>query len=308
MDEIKIKPKELMKCLTLGVAATLEKRPGVGDIKISNNSAAEKTSVIGWEQKNSCMLPDDLKSFYQTTNGLLLTWKVVGSNSSNPPIPIGRMEINPIEKLERVSSCTTSETITNKISLADADYHTDSESEDTYGNDHKLPHFDSRTKSFELDPCGGCGKVCLVYNATKSGSSKKSEVWFLDRSMKWYFISSDFTTYYRLMLMHLGLPHWQYTFTPYGLPLKSKQWYNLYAPIRLKLEGGDLQPEDSREEGKVAKIDFSRVFKGKPPPASDKSKQKSTTNHKKKASLLQNSSRSSVPTLRGGSRAIKPWT
>ena len=34
------------------------------------------------------------------------------------------------------------------------------------------PHFDSRSKVFELDPCGGFGKVCLVYNDLKAGEEK----------------------------------------------------------------------------------------------------------------------------------------
>ena len=32
--------------------------------------------------------------------------------------------------------------------------------------------------------------------------------------------------------MHLGLPQWQYAFTDIGLSPMSKQWFNLYAPVR----------------------------------------------------------------------------
>ncbi len=31
------------------------------------------------------------------------------------------------------------------------------------------PHFDQRSRVFELDPCDGHGKVCLVYKETKPG-------------------------------------------------------------------------------------------------------------------------------------------
>ena len=54
----------------------LEKRPGVCDVSLSNNSPAERHKIVAWEQRNTCMLPDDLKNFFLTTNGLLLTWKV----------------------------------------------------------------------------------------------------------------------------------------------------------------------------------------------------------------------------------------
>ncbi|CAI5783400.1 Hypothetical predicted protein [Podarcis lilfordi] len=42
------------------------------------------------------------------------------------------------------------------------------------------PHLDSRSLVFELDPCGGNGKVCLVYRNTKSVVTPHSEIWFLD--------------------------------------------------------------------------------------------------------------------------------
>ena len=34
---------------------------------------------------------------------------------------------------------------------------------------HLKPHFDNRCKVFELDPCDGYGKVCLVYKDVKAG-------------------------------------------------------------------------------------------------------------------------------------------
>ena len=34
---------------------------------------------------------------------------------------------------------------------------------------HIKPHFDNRCKVFELDPCDGFGKVCLVYKDIKAG-------------------------------------------------------------------------------------------------------------------------------------------
>lgn len=52
--------------------------------------------------------------------------------------------------------------------------------------------------------------------------AQKSEVWFLDRSLCWHFLTSTFTSYYRLMITNLGLPEWQYAFTPYGPSPQAK--------------------------------------------------------------------------------------
>lgn len=41
---------------------------------------------------------------------------------------------------------------------------------------HIKPHFDNRCKLFELDPCDGHGKVCLVYKDIKAGMSKSNIV------------------------------------------------------------------------------------------------------------------------------------
>lgn len=52
--------------------------------------------------------------------------------------------------------------------------------------------------------------------------AQQSEIWFLDRSLCWHFLTATFTSYYRLMITHLGLPEWQYAFTPYGPSPQAK--------------------------------------------------------------------------------------
>lgn len=44
------------------------------------------------------------------------------------------------------------------------------------GDKPEKPHFDSRSLIFELDPCNGNGKVCLIYKHTKPGKTEKSEI------------------------------------------------------------------------------------------------------------------------------------
>lgn len=52
--------------------------------------------------------------------------------------------------------------------------------------------------------------------------AQQSEIWFLDRSLCWHLLTATFTSYYRLMITHLGLPEWQYAFTPYGPSPQAK--------------------------------------------------------------------------------------
>ncbi|CAG7730146.1 unnamed protein product [Allacma fusca] len=121
-------------------------------------------------------------------------------------------------------------------------------------------------KAFRLDSNrSGWGTVCLVYpkgNGNNAGadssSSDKSkiqkpqtdhcissprrgpppppqvEVWFMDPSCQWHFLAPTFTHYYRMLLIHLGLPQWQYRFTPFGLSAWAEQMFWIVAPQLLQ--------------------------------------------------------------------------
>ena len=92
------------------------------------------------------------------------------------------------------------------------------------------PQFTSRWKMFELDAIEGQGRICLVFppkpDPPSMGESHISihldltptmpQVWFLDRAYEWHFLAPNFTTYFRMMIYHLGLPQWQLLFTPIG--------------------------------------------------------------------------------------------
>ncbi|XP_060583884.1 tubulin polyglutamylase complex subunit 2-like isoform X2 [Ruditapes philippinarum] len=208
-----------------------------------------------------------------TSDGFQLTWCV---KIENGPIPVGKMYLNSISKMLKFGG-STNNTLVNP-SLADLD--ADSDNEDETSGTEK-PTFDCRCKIFELDPCDGYGKVCLVYKENKTGGTDpKIEVWFLDRALRWHYIAESFTAYYRLMIMHLGLPQWQYAFTDIGLCQQAKQWFNMYAPLRLELDAEIGMPGISRSESSTSttQIDVGKVFKGKsdkkkPVPAQTQSQQ-----------------------------------
>jgi hypothetical protein len=60
--------------------------------------------------------------------------------------------------------------------------------------------------------------VYLDKNERESDLKREDpKIWLLDRSFEWHFLADDFTQYFRMMLVHQGLPQWQFKFTPMGL-------------------------------------------------------------------------------------------
>jgi hypothetical protein len=79
----------------------------------------------------------------------------------------------------------------------------------------------------------------------------------------WYFVAECFADYYRLLIMHLGLPHWHAVFTDAGLDPVSMQWARFVCPERLGLDlmharrkdaaADDVPRGNSDREGKPRK-------------------------------------------------------
>ncbi|XP_056461393.1 tubulin polyglutamylase complex subunit 2 [Gadus chalcogrammus] len=260
--------KGVAERLTLGITRILESLAGVADTRFVEREPAEKRSLLSWEQKNTCILPEDLRDFYLTTDGFTLTWSVTLDNEC---VPVGCMMINSVVRLRQLHPPTTLFSLPNAPTLADLDWDggsTESESEDCPA----VPHFDSRSRIFELDSCGGNGKVCLVYrNCSQGIVAQQSHIWFLDRSLYWHYLTPTFTSYYRLMLTHLGLPEWQYSFTPYGASPQAKQWESLYPPLTFQRELGPVDPTGDTHFNN--KLDPTKAFKGRSKVATPKKKQ-----------------------------------
>ncbi|XP_076465707.1 tubulin polyglutamylase complex subunit 2-like isoform X2 [Babylonia areolata] len=257
------KAKAMVEQLHMGVIKHLERKPGIFKIDQVEKRPVERPVIIAWEQRNTTLLPDDLKNFFMTSNGFHLSWSV---KMENGPVPVGRLHINGIGQLTRLNPPT--ETVSHIApSLNDLDMDSDDES-DGPGK----PKFSGGFRIFELDNCDNYGRVCLVYREPKEGSGEmKSEVWFLDRALGWHYLTATFTDYFRLMVMHLGLPYWQYTFTDIGLPPQAKQWFHMYAPTRLEIDIStphDVQGISSTGVGSRVTFDPAKVLKGK----SDKKK------------------------------------
>ncbi|XP_069324549.1 tubulin polyglutamylase complex subunit 2 isoform X2 [Eulemur rufifrons] len=77
--------KPHLEKLTLGITRILESSPGVTEVTILEKVPAERHMISSWEQKNNCMMPEDLKNFYLMTNGFHMTWSVKLDASEDQP-------------------------------------------------------------------------------------------------------------------------------------------------------------------------------------------------------------------------------
>ncbi|XP_077672749.1 tubulin polyglutamylase complex subunit 2 isoform X2 [Eretmochelys imbricata] len=109
--------------LTLGVTRILETSPGVDEVTFVEKEPAERHSIVSWEQKNSCVLPEDLKNFYLMSDGFHMTWSVKFDDN---PMPLGSMVINSISKLSRLGG-SSAYALPNAPTLADLEGDTDEE-------------------------------------------------------------------------------------------------------------------------------------------------------------------------------------
>nr|XP_055180131.1 tubulin polyglutamylase complex subunit 2 isoform X5 [Nyctereutes procyonoides] len=107
--------KPHLEKLTLGITRILESSPGVTEVTIIEKPPAERHMISSWEQKNNCMLPEDVKNFYLMTNGFHMTWSV---KLDEHTIPLGSMAINSISKLTQLNQSSVY-SLPNAPTLAD---------------------------------------------------------------------------------------------------------------------------------------------------------------------------------------------
>lgn len=258
--------EETIQEITFFIVKYLEKQIGVCNVELQEYPPVTVEDLLSWEQRHSCLLPDDLKNFYLCFNGMKLSWSVRTDGST--VLPLGLIYLHPINKIQQIDRRFY--IYQDKI----VPFNSDSESDDESPASNK-PTFHSSCRIFELDPCDGLGKVCLVFKDSHLGcSNMKTEIWFLDRSLCWHFLVQTFTSYYRLMLLYLGLPQWQYIFTDIGLSMQVKQWFNLYVASRLQKEESSNQRMRDPENKEIVdtsdlpilafnQLNVQKVFKGK---------------------------------------------
>ncbi|EDV26589.1 uncharacterized protein TRIADDRAFT_54743 [Trichoplax adhaerens] len=200
--------------LISNIISKIESLPKVVNVDHVDYPPVDQNDIQAWERKHTCSMPDDLKAFYMLSNGFLLTWSVLFDGQKQS---LGRMVVNSLKSLKRIND---NKNINGSIALDDIVC----SDNDECGN--RKPQFDpSQSWIFELDDCDGYGKVCLVYKLQSDSINQISpEVWFLDRALGWHYLTDSFTKYFRLMIMHLGLPQWQYALTNIGLSPIAKKY------------------------------------------------------------------------------------
>ncbi|CAF4313135.1 unnamed protein product [Rotaria sp. Silwood2] len=203
---------------TTAVINYLEQRAEIDRVHVKDKSTCSLDAFLRWEEKNECELPDDLKKFYTMSDGLEVRWSIKTGNAI--PTFIGKMYINSLNDLTRITSSGSKQTAVDELN-------------DFAEND--TPRFNSCAwYIFELDPCDGQGRVCLVYSPNRDVS-----IWFMDRSLHFHRLASTFTDYYRLFLLHCGLPYWQYKYTDFGIPPYILHWYYAIVPYLLISRSND---------------------------------------------------------------------
>ncbi|KAK0092151.1 hypothetical protein PV326_002080 [Microctonus aethiopoides] len=197
--------------LTLGVVKLLENSPCVKNVKVERRSACERSALSSWEQRHCCMLPEDLKNFYASIDGFLLTWCL---DISGEEFPVGKMMVNEFALLKKFVGSKEQQT----------------EAESKLQDESDIPSLGGRCKLFEIDQCG-VGKVFLVYHVRPELDIEPS-IWLFDEDNDgvWYHLADNFTKYFRMMLVHLGLPLWQYCAVGIDLPTWVEQIYYLVGP------------------------------------------------------------------------------
>jgi len=206
--------------LTLSVVKFLETKDAVKKVEYTHRPPSTSKAIEIWESKNSpYKLPNDFKSFLLVSDGILIQWT---AEVMKEAVPMGCIHLNPLFKLNRIAL--------KKFLLHGDD--TSSDEEDEVQSSSESSN-DSKFAAFDIDSTCKGGRLAFFY---QGGSHEDPQVWFQGLSCKWYFIADSFTNYFRLLIMHCGVPFWYYAYTDIGLDPITEQWLRLLVPERLGID------------------------------------------------------------------------
>lgn len=196
-------------------ARSLEDHPSVLNVHLAERAGATRSALVGWEASHG-PLPDDLRSFFMLCDGMELKWDVLGHGRD--VVPLGRLAVNSLAELLPVDASA----LRNE-------------------RDELRPELPagasaSALRAFDLDASCESGRVVLLF--VGEAASRRVQIWFQDASCAWAFVANSFTDYFRLLVLHMGLPRWQYAYTEVGLDPVARQWFRCLAPERLSAAKG----------------------------------------------------------------------
>ncbi|TNN13523.1 Tubulin polyglutamylase complex subunit 2 isoform 3 [Schistosoma japonicum] len=191
-------------------------KPGVCSVYLDANEPVLEDKIKIWESFNGLSMPNDLKNFYLTTNGIELGW----CNTCNEQMSlVGRIKINTLEDFKSI-----------KLNCSDLS--------EEGGNNGDLDilignflgsGFKKWPNAYELEKCVNGSTVIFVFDENQKG------VFLLNIDLSIHKICYTFQQYIRLAVVHLGLQDWQLWYTD-DAPIPSSQHLcSLYTPERLYL-------------------------------------------------------------------------
>ena len=203
----------------------LLQHPGAQGVELKPSPAASSTQTAEWEVTHGVLMPDDLREFYALHDGLQLRWNVVAHGRE--VVPLGCIAINSLALLKPVP---------------ERSLHNE--------RDELRPELTagggSTVRAFELDATCEAGRVLLVFGLDLGG--RKAQVWFQDGSSELSRLAGSFGEYFRLLVLHLGLPRWQYAYSDAGLDPTCRQWLRLMAPDRLVVATSKTKPGSAADD------------------------------------------------------------
>lgn len=197
---------------TFGLDKWLESLIDVTEAPFTVYDPVQRSTLLAWERKNNFKLPEDLRNFYLSNDGIDLKWYC---NNQNEHIA-GQIKINSLMSMKMIDS-----------------------SMDKYlvdGNTDQLLYETSLSKStpnshkyYSIGPADYNSGQILI-------NSKNSQFYLLDNALYlWQLPCPTFSDYFRLAILHCGVRNWHYIFTNYGLPIMSSFLLKLVCPGRLNM-------------------------------------------------------------------------
>lgn len=231
----------------LGLPKVLDKyrRIGVRSRHLTRYPPASHYEITTWEQKHGVLLPEDLRTFYQSTDGFLFQWNYNFGKEKNDIIC--KIEVNNMQNLMQIYGYETG---------SEACVNTDKERYEL-----KLT---LNSKVFCLTSVENSGNVVLVYLNTRYVPT----IWLMSTRNVFYYLADNFTTYFRMSIAHLGIPYWQFNFTPMSIPPWAQTMFRLLAPhllpgcksIEMIRKSRDVKHDDEFPTIPLNKLD-PNVFK-----------------------------------------------
>eukprot|EP00800_Vazella_pourtalesii_P014682 TRINITY_DN3785_c0_g1_i5.p1 TRINITY_DN3785_c0_g1~~TRINITY_DN3785_c0_g1_i5.p1 ORF type:complete len:202 (+),score=10.03 TRINITY_DN3785_c0_g1_i5:29-634(+) len=198
-----------MNGLLSSMVYSLSSHPQACDIEIKIQPPVSYDDLSSWEYKHHVFLPQDLKEYFMSQNGMLLTWSIKAGNNT---YRVGRVAICELDKMVLIKL----------------------DHESQLKHQFKLP-----SKIFRLDENPSVGSICLLYRPSSSVtynvelSCEKPFIGILGNGGMMEYMTDNFTKYFRLMIAYAGIEEWPNRVR--GLPLSpvTKQWYYIMGKFKL---------------------------------------------------------------------------